>query len=71
MGTGTVREIRGERYLIDPDPSSFKGSDYWELARTSPRRLRPGSDGFFWAPRDFGLRISNIDTEPRPWWRDL
>ncbi len=60
QGYGVIRNIRDGRVFIDPEPDAIKGSDY-RVFRQPAKRLDA------WAPRDYGLRSSQINTPPRPW----
>ncbi len=55
-GYARVREIKGELYLLDPEPDATQGRDY-------RRRADPARDR--WHPRDHGVYLAQIDTAPR------
>ena len=63
-GSATIRAIRGERALLDPEPDAVKGSDY-------RRFQQPATRTDVWAPRDYGVRFDQLNTVPQPWWKDL
>ncbi|WP_426265146.1 hypothetical protein [Sphingomonas sp. PWP1-2] len=63
QGYAVIREIRGNRALLDPEPDALRGSDY-RLFTQPAKRI----DG--WTPRDYGLPFSQINTPPRPWFQD-
>lgn len=62
QGYGIIREIRDGRVFIDPDPDAIKGSDYRVFRQPAKRHDA-------WGPRDYGLRSSQINTPPRPWFQ--
>ena len=61
-GYATIREIKGDRYLLDPEPDAVKGSDYRH--RQDPARDR-------WHPRDYGVYLAQIDTPPNIWYKNF
>ena len=63
QGYGTIREIRGGRAFIDPEPDAIKGSDY-RIFR------QPAKRDDAWGPRDHGLRFTQLNTPPRSWFRN-
>ena len=60
-GYVTVRELRGDHVLLDPEPEAKRGSDY--------RFLSAGRN--YWAPRDRGVLHGQIDTVPRFWYSNF
>ena len=62
QGHATIREVRGEHFLLNPEPDAVKGSDYRE-------RLHLGRD--YWAPRDRGVLVYQINTPPQVWWTNF
>lgn len=63
QGHATIREIRDGRAFLDPDPDAIKGSDF----RTYTEGARKANG---WSPRDHGVRFTQINTPPRPWFED-
>jgi hypothetical protein len=63
-GQATIRELRNGRAFLDPTTDAVRGSDY--------RKFRqPAARVDVWAPRDYGVRLDQLNTTPQPWWRDL
>jgi hypothetical protein len=62
-GYGRVRKIEHGRYFIDPEPDAVKGSDYRRFPPVSSRHDT-------WAPRDFGVRVEQLNTPAKPWFKD-
>lgn len=63
QGYGTIAAVKNERFLIEPDADALKGSDF----RAHP----PGSKkADSWAPRDYGVMPSQINSPPDPWFQD-
>lgn len=63
QGYAVIREIKGERLFLDPDPDAIKGSDYRHM-KTDPPSTR-------WAPRDLGVLEDQINTPPRSWYTNF
>ena len=63
QGYATIRAIEGERAFIDPESDAVKGSDFRAFAPGSARRD-------VWVPRDYGVRLWQLNTEPRIWYED-
>ena len=63
QGHATIREIRGEHYLLDPEPDAIKGSDFRHIGERTPHN--------YWLPRDRGVLASQINTPPRIWWTNF
>ncbi|MGF7153285.1 hypothetical protein GGR40_001027 [Novosphingobium gossypii] len=57
-GFGTIRELKNGRAFIDPEPEARRGSDYRELKADGQSRNR-------WAPRDYGVRLTQLNSSPR------
>jgi len=62
-GYGVIRTIKDGRAFIDPEPDAHRGGDFWTFA--------PGSIRLnYWGPRDFGVRFSQLNTPPNPWFQN-
>jgi hypothetical protein len=65
-GYATVREIRnhprrGTIFYLDPEPNAHRGADYWVR-----------SDGqSYWAPREHGVRLEQLEQPMRQWYRNF
>ena len=62
-GYATIREFRGRRILLDPEPDATKGSDF--------RNIREPIPHTYWIPRDRGVPLDQIDTPPRIWYTNF
>lgn len=60
-GYATIREFRGGHFLLDPEPDVTKGSDFRVMADART----------YWAPRDRGVLLEQIDTPPRFWYSNF
>lgn len=66
QGYATVREIRehprrGTVFYLDPEPDAHRGADYWVR-----------SDGqSYWAPREQGVRLEQLEQPMRQWYRNF
>jgi hypothetical protein len=60
-GYGIVQRVLLDRLFIDPEPDATKGSDY--------RIMKSGK--VYWAPRNFGVPLGQIDTPPRFWYTNF
>lgn len=63
QGYGTIREIRDGRAFLDPEPDAVKGTDYRVFQQPAKRYDS-------WAPRDYGLRFSQLNTPAKPWFEN-
>jgi hypothetical protein len=60
-GYATIYEIKDDLYKLRPEPDAHKGSDY--------RIFRSGRD--YWAPRERGVPIQQLDTFPNFWFKNF
>ena len=63
QGYATIRAVNGNRAFLDAEQDAVKGSDFRNFAAGSKR-----TD--FWAPRDYGVRLWQLNTEPRIWFEN-
>ena len=59
-GYATIRELRGDLILLDPEPEATKGSDYRDFGTDTAHT--------YWLPRDRGVSINQINTPPEIWY---
>lgn len=60
-GLGVVSGFKEGRVLIEPEPDAVRGSD--------ARRLATGRE--YWAPRNRGIPLDQINSTPRFWYTNF
>lgn len=60
-GYATIYKLADNRVFLRPEPDAQKGSDF--------RILASGRD--YWLPRDRGVPLEQIDTQPSFWFKNF
>lgn len=63
QGYATITRVedqprRGTVYFLEPEPDAIKGADYFSRSQ-------------YWAPRNRGVLLSQLDTRPRIWFENF